>query len=408
MSIEAPAPEKEPPRRWFLPSLAIAIFAISISDAIITLLAVDIAKTFFGSADAAAVGAVSQLSTFNAAAEIAFAILLSVLAIRFRHKPLLLAGVILVVISAVGGFFAPTLLSLQLFYAMEGGGSIIVTIMALTLIGDILPAAKKAKAISYIISIGFAATLIVILLVGFIANVGGWRYGFVFLALPASAAGLALASAILPSKPHGEPATGKENPYLSSFKQVLTNRSATACLVASILTVAGTQVAIFAIAFYRTRFAVPREWTLGIFEVAIVIYVVAPLVSGRLLNKFGAKRVAVVSTILAAFFTMTFFFIPNLWIAFAFDMLHVWFAAAATPAFAYLVLEQVPKSRGTMMSLNSLFNTAGNVIAPAAGGALLVTIGIYGVIGLVLGSMTVAGAAILLFLAKDPTRALVG
>jgi predicted MFS family arabinose efflux permease len=71
--------------------------------------------------------------------------------------------------------------------------------------------------------------------------------------------------------------------------------------------------------------------------------------------------------------------------------------------------EQVPKSRSTMMSLNSLFNDIGNVIAPAVGGALLVfTSGIYGVVGLALGSITVAGSAVLLFLAKDPTRAPVG
>ena len=96
-------------------------------------------------------------------------------------------------------------------------------------------------------------------------------------------------------------------------------------------------------------------------------------------------------------------------IAFAFDMLHVWFAAFAAPAFVYLILEQVPKSRGTMMSMNSLFNNVGNVIAPALGGALLFfTSGIYGVVGLALGSITVAGAAVLLFFAKDPTRTPVG
>jgi MFS family permease len=173
--------------------------------------------------------------------------------------------------------------------------------------------------------------------------------------------------------------------------------------------VAGTQVAVFAIAFYQTQFAASRALTVGIFELAAIIYVVAPLVSGRLINKFGAKRIAIASTLLAAFFTMAFFFIPNLWIVITFDMLHVWFAATATPAFVYLILEQVPKSRGTMMSLNTIFNNIGNVIAPAVGGALLAfTSGIYGAVGLVLGSMTVVGAAVLLFLAKDTTRAQVG
>jgi len=86
-------------------------------------------------------------------------------------------------------------------------------------------------------------------------------------------------------------------------------------------------------------------------------------------------------------------------------MLHVWFAAFATPAFVYLVLEQVPSSRGTMMSLNIMFNNIGNIIAPALGGALLfLTSGIYGAVGLALGSITILGSTVLLFLAKDHTR----
>jgi predicted MFS family arabinose efflux permease len=140
-------------------------------------------------------------------------------------------------------------------------------------------------------------------------------------------------------------------------------------------------------------------------EIAIVIFIVAPLVAGRLVNKFGAKTLTLISTVLAAFFVMVFFFIPNLWVAIVFDMLHVWFGATAGVAFVCLVLEQVPKSRGTVMSLNRVFNSIGETIAPAVGGALLLlTGGMYGAIGLALGSMTIAGVAILFFFVKDPTR----
>jgi MFS family permease len=117
---------------------------------------------------------------------------------------------------------------------------------------------------------------------------------------------------------------------------ILTLISAAACLVADILTVAGTQVAIFAMAFYRTQFAVPREWTAGIYEVAVIIYIVAPLVSGRLINRFGAKRLAVANTLLAAFFTMTFFFVPNVWLAFAFDMPQIVAGLQRRKKFVYL------------------------------------------------------------------------
>ena len=100
-----------------------------------------------------------------------------------------------------------------------------------------------------------------------------------------------------------------------------------------------------------------------------------------------------------------FFLVPNLWGALFFDFLQVWFAAIAAPSYICLALAQVPKSRGTMMSLNSATGSLARTIAPAVGGALLVlTFGFYGAVGLALGGMSVASSFILLLLAKDPTR----
>jgi predicted MFS family arabinose efflux permease len=110
-------------------------------------------------------------------------------------------------------------------------------------------------------------------------------------------------------------------------------------------------------------------------------------------------------TSLSAICLSTFFFIPNLYGAIALDMLHIAFGSAAIPAFIYLVLEQTPDYRGTMMSLNSIFNNAGNAIGPAIGGALLIlTSGFYPVIGLAFGLMTFTGAAVLLLFVKDTTN----
>jgi predicted MFS family arabinose efflux permease len=396
--------ERRVSKRFFLPSLVIAVFSAGISNSILTLFVVDIARTFFGSANPTAVGTISQLSTLNAAAEIVFAFLLSILIIRIRSKPLLIVGMSLLVISALGSYVASDLFSLQIFLALEGGGSIIASIMAFTLIGNYLPAQKKAQAISYVVSAGSIATLILILMIGLVGNFD-WRYDFLLFSFPISMVGLAISAFALPSNSLKNPFSDRENLCLKSFKEILKNRSATACLVANILTVAGTQVAIFAIAFYRVVFKVTGIWTAMIYETAVIIFIISPLVSGLFVKKFGAKPIAVVCSLLAALFTMVFFFIPNLWLTVVFDMLHVGFAAMAAPAFVYLVLEQVPEFRGTMMSLNTIFNNVGNVIAPAAGGALLAfTNGIYGAAGLALGCLTIIGVAVLLFFVKDLTK----
>jgi hypothetical protein len=60
---------------------------------------------------------------------------------------------------------------------------------------------------------------------------------------------------------------------------------------------------------------------------------------------------------------------------------------------------------GTLFSLNSILNYVGKTIAPAIGGALLiVSSGMYGLIGLVLGGMTLIGCLIILLLVKGRER----
>ena len=396
-TVEGPAHKK-----LFIMTMVIATFSTGLGNSIIALFATDMAKTFFGSATTVEVGSITQLSTINLAAEVLGAIILSVLVIRFSHKRLLLTGTIFIVISAAGSYFAPNILALQLFYALEGVGSVIIGIIAMTLIADSLPQNQRAKVISYLFSIGAAVTLVMVPIVGIITEIGGWRSGFSMLTLPISILVLVLASLLIPPKRFRKDPVNKRNPYVEGFRQIARNRSATACLIASLLSIAGTEVAIFAIAFYRNQFGASTGLTVLIYETSIILFVLAPLVSGRLVNRFGAKPVAVWTTFLAACFTGVFFFVPNIWLAFILDMMHVWFAAMAIPAFAILILEQLPKYRATLFSLNTFFNNIGKVLAPLIGGALLIFLpGIYGVVGVALGGTTIMGCLILFFAVKE-------
>ena len=134
------------------------MFSTGLANSILALFATDMAKTFYGSAVTVGVASVTQLSTINMAAEVIGAIVLSILVIKFRHKRLLFAGAIFIVISAAGSYLAPNLLTLQLFYALEGVGSIVISVIAMTLIADALPPDQRAKVISYLFSIGSVVT----------------------------------------------------------------------------------------------------------------------------------------------------------------------------------------------------------------------------------------------------------
>jgi len=404
MSNEAPIVDKVTPSRLLIPAMIITTAAVHASSGILTLFTMEIATSFHVS-----LGVASQLATINYAGEFIFALLMGVLAVRFRYKPLILIGVLFVIVSTVGSFLAPDFVLMQIFFAMEGIGTVIFGVMSLTLFGDVFPPKKRAEAVSYITTALWATALINFPLSGFIANVAGWRFNFILHILPISLVGLFLAFLAVPSKPHESASSIQNVSYVESFQKILRDKSATACLAGSILSTAGVQIGLFAVLFYRQRFLMSTDSMVLLNMGMITLFIIGSFAAGRLTNKFGAKSIAVIGTLLTGLFTMTFFLIPNIWGALFFDVLHVWFAAIAAPAYLCLALAQVPKFRGTMMSLNSATGSLARMVAPAVGGALLVlTFDSYEAVGLALGGMSVAAAIILFFLAKDPTRTVKG
>jgi predicted MFS family arabinose efflux permease len=316
-----------------------------------------------------------------------------------------LAGVLVTVLSAIGNFYAPDFFTMQIFFVLEGIGSVIVSVISLTLFGDLFSPKKRAKAVSYLAATVWVTALISFPWAGLIANVVGWRFIFILHVLPISLVGLILAFFFVPSKTRAATKIIKETSYLKSFKQILTNKSATACLVATIIAASGRKIGIFGVAFYRQQFSMSLDFTITVSLSIIAINVVGSFVAGRLTNRFGAKPMVVIGRLLSGVFTMMFFLIPNLWGALLFDFLQVWFASIAAPSYKCLALAQVPKSRGTMMSLNHALGSLARTIVPAVGGTILVlTLGFYGAVGLFLGGMTIASSIILLLLARDPTR----
>lgn len=391
---------EDSPNRLFIPAMVVATAAVSVSTSILTLFVVDVASTFH-----VPVGVASQLATVNHAGVLVFGLLMSVLVVRFKHKSLMLAGVLVTIIAAIGNFYTPDLFIMQIFFVIEGIGTAIVGIMSSTLIGDLLPLKNRASAVSYVFATGWIMALISIPWSGFIANVAGWRFVFILQMLPLSIVGLMLAFFAIPSKSRETTVRVKRVLPIVSFRQILTDKSAVACLASGVLSISGPGMAIFGVAMYRQRFSMSLDFTVALSLAVVALHVVGNLVAGRLTNKFGAKPVAVACKLLAGVSTITFFLMPSLLGALVFNFLQVWFASLVSPAYTCLALSQVPKSRGSMMSLFTTARSLARTIATAVGGALLVfTFGFYGAVGLALGGMSLAAAIILFLFAKDPTR----
>jgi predicted MFS family arabinose efflux permease len=283
---------------------------------------------------------------------------------------------------------------------MEGAGSVIVSILAVTLIGDILPFDKKARAVSWFVAGTYLAAVIGLPTLLFVSNFAGWRSTFLLVGLPFSIVGLLLASVNVPSESNEHPRADKDA-FIKSFKQILLNKSSAACLVGKILGSASV-VALYVITFYQTQLLLTKSWAVGLALINSGLFLAGSLIGGRLINKFGAKRTAVIFGSVAGILTTAFFNMPTLTLTLFFNFTSVIIGALAIPAFICLTVDQVPKARGTMMSLHRIALNAGEAIGAAVGGTILYFFS-FQILGFVFGAFSVASAIIFLAFVKQPT-----
>jgi len=394
--LEQEASEKVSLNRLFVPLLALASFATFISNTVVTLLLSSMALTFLGSSTPASIGIAGQITTINYAAEAVFAVLMGFLAIRFRHKSLFLAGILVLVASAVGNFFAPTLVWTQFFFALEGIGSVIISITGLTMIGDLMPPKKKAQAVSFVTSATFLGSLVGPAVITFTAGLGGWRYAFLLYALPISTLCLVLAFYAVPSVSQRKEALVETGKYVGAFKRVFLNRSAILCLLCMVFS-AGPTLAPFVIAYFQRHFSLTQTSVAVIGTATLSLFFIGSIVAGQITGRFGTKRLAIGGFLASGLLSMAIYYVPNLWAAVALNMMAGFSGGITAPSILAFALDQVPKSRGTMMSMTNVFMKIGWTIAPAVAGLMLFLFSSYQALGLAAAALSVAGASILVF-----------
>ncbi len=227
---------------------------------------------------------------------------------------------------------------------------------------------------------------------------------FLGFVLPIALLGLLLTIRGLPSTYSSHLPNTSMGSYLEGFKAVISNRSASACLVGTVLSTATWfSFVIYFASFFRQRFLVSIDFVSVIIIGTSLSSVLGSIVCGRLVNRFGRKSLTVFSGFLVGVLAYSVTNVSNLWLSITFSIIFCIFAAIMITAFSSLTLEQVPRFRGTMMSLSSAAMSMGDVIGGAVGGLLLIKFD-YGVLGFTFGALAVVGASVFHFLAIDTTK----
>jgi len=386
-------------RRLILPSIAVARCVVAPPLIVTGLLLIEISDAF-----GVSIGVAGQIRTASSILAIIFALLMGVLSVRFNHKSILLTGLLIYSVSALGCSSASNFNMMLIVYSITGLGFAMVVSMVTTLIGELLPLEKRTGAIGWTMSSVALIYLIGTLITNFIAGLGGWRMAFLGFVLPIALLGLLLAIKGLPSTSSSHLPMTSMGSYLDGFKVVISNRSASACLVGTALSTATWfSFVIYVASFFRQRFLVSIDFVSAITIGTSLSYVLGSIICGRLVNRFGRKPLTVFSGFLVGVLAYSVTNVPNLWLSMAFSIIFCIFAAIMITSFSSLTLEQVPRFRGTMMSLSSAAMSTGDVIGGAVGGLLLIKFD-YGVLGIIFGALAVVGASVFYFLAIDTTK----
>ncbi len=385
-----------------------AVFAVNIIDVFVPLLLPEIASTYNITRSAAA-----TLTAYSSLAGVITGFALSALSIKVRYKILLVLGVISTPISVLGVYLAPSFLMAQLFYAFNGVGSVIVASMTPALIADVYPLSKKATRITWGASTAYIALLIANPITGFLASSGtisSWRNALLWFLLPATMICLALVILLVPSKTSLTQYSSKKQPFLNGYREILSNRSAVACLTNNLLGSIWLASAVFAPVFYADIFLLTPA-SRGIIGMIIISVLVAGLlIGGFLVNPIGRKRLMITSAFTAVTVSVLSFvvtiFIPNLYLTVGIRAIGAFLGGFVFAASPNLSVEQVPRFRGTMMSLGQGLSGIGQAAGVFIGGAVLalagntatgyaMTIGTLGLLGL-------TGTLTLTLFARDP------
>ena len=387
--------------RLFLPSLAVAFTSVYTLDTLSTVLLVPIAKTFFGSADPVSIAVVSQLGTVSSIVGAIFGFVLGVLSVRFDYKRLLIGGILCYILGALGCFLAPDFTLLLTFISFAAIGQITTTSMAFALVGQILSLNRRPQATGWLSGAGALGGVVAMLLISLFFAAGNWRPYIMWYPVPLLAVGLACAyfGVSSSSRQHAE-APGKEA-YLNSFKQVFLKKSAASCLIGNLFKTAAMMVFAFLTPFVMTRFGLPLSLATLVALSTMALTFSGSIIGGYIVNMVGRKRLLLISVITYGAVLILFAFLHNLWIALTINSVGTFIGAFGMPAMLSLTLEQATESRGTLMSMSTVFTLLGGGVGIAIGGAALALFNYTGLI-LAFAALQFVAASIYGFLTNDP------
>ena len=221
---------KDPIGSLFVPSLALSRYSTTPRGIILTLLLIEIGLTF-----GIPVGVAGQIATAGSVAAFIGSLLMGLLTVRYKHKSLLLTGLVVLGASTLGLYLAPSFALFMICSVLAGLGAAMIMPISTTLVGRHLPLKKRANVISMLMATMSVSIFVGTPIIQYLSGLGGWRLSYLVYALPLPALSLLLSFRGIPSESGSSQSVVDRVNVADGYRGVLSKISADVCLLCNSL-----------------------------------------------------------------------------------------------------------------------------------------------------------------------------
>jgi predicted MFS family arabinose efflux permease len=292
---------------------------------------------------------------------------------RFERKRLLLVLYVLFALTTLGCALAPTYGMLMLARVAAGVFGGILSAMTQTIIGDVIPFARRGRATGLVMMSFSLATVVGVPSGLFLANHAGWHSSFIAIAMACAVVGL-LASWSLPRlDKHVATARGQNLSFAIRGVWADSNHRRALAMSFAMMFAAFTVIPYITIYLQANQILLPTEIPFIYLSGGIVTLLSARWI-GMLTDRVGKRqmfqRMLLVSMVPM---TLTTLMQPMAlpWVLLVSASLFFCMNARMIPGMALLTSAAQPQFRGAFMSLNGAVQSVSIGIATWVGGLLI-------------------------------------
>lgn len=329
-----------------------------------------------------------QLNTAFSVVAIIGSIAMGAITVRYPPKRLLVTGIITLLIGIIGTSLSTGYTQMVMFFVLYGVGTSL-TLPVVSILLTLYPQQERTTALGRIYSGRSLTSILATPVIGFLAAAYGWRAGYLWFGAPLILLSVIMVAAKVPE----QPTSGANVDLMSGFKKIAANRSALACIAGAALSLAFfNSLMVFNGAYMRNNLGLSLETASLAMSVTFIAIAVGQVISGTLADRLGIKTTTWLSTLIGGISLLLYFSVKlPIPVAILASAIGTGMAGTTMTTMATLALEQVPDSRGTMMSLNSAAMNVGGMLSTVIGGLAIDSLGFSGY-GLIMAAISLAAA----------------